>query len=300
MAAAKEPLLNPLLLVMDRRIISLFVIIRPALQCFGPEEPLHLHIAALVKHFPLSVWSQIRRREQNFIPVSRAVTPAGLGPIPEPAAVLDELWQDPDPDTALWALWVQLRCSPERGARLQRQPRIGLSSSPALDKLRRGEGIDGADLMDRLLRVPLVTGLSPAALFSLVRWGERRSWQPGEALFSIGDPPDSVAILLEGGCEVRRQGADGPHPVPIAVLTPGEAIGEVSFFTDQPRQVHIQAGSEPVDALVFSSAHFEQLLQQSSEFSRGLLHQLALKIEGLYGDLGRDAAQKGAVALPRQ
>ncbi len=300
LAAAVEPLLNPLLLVMDRRIISLFMVIQPALRCFGPEESLHVHMAALVKHFPLSVWSQIRRRDHNFAPVSRAVSPASLGPIPEPAAVLDDLWQDPDPDTALWALWVQQRCSPERGERLQRQPRIGMSSSPALDKLRMGEGLDGADLMDRLLRVPLVAGLSPSALFSLVRWGERRSWQPGEALFSIGDPPDRVAILLEGGCEVRRQSADGEYPVPIAVISPGEAIGEVSFFTDQPRQMHIQAGSEPVDALVFSSAHFEELLQQSSEFSRTLLHQLAVKIEGLYGDLGRDGAQKGAVALPRQ
>jgi CRP-like cAMP-binding protein len=56
----------------------------------------------------------------------------------------------------------------------------------------------------------------------------------------------------------------------------------VSFFTDRPWQVEVRAGTAPVHALVFSGAHFERLLQQSSEFSAALLRRLALKVERLY------------------
>jgi hypothetical protein len=288
LAAATDPRFTPLLLVMDRRITSLQVTIGQALQGFDAEEPRRRHLAVLQLQFPASVWRQVRRGEQGLAPAMGEGTPALLGPLPDPAAVLDQLWQDPDPDTALWALWLQLHRSPERGAALRRQPRLGLPSSPALDRVLMGEEMEGADLVERLLRVPLVARMSPAALFSLVHWGERRSWAPGQPLFPQGDPPGSVAILLEGNCEVWREGGDGQPSAPIATICAGEPIGEVSFFTDRLRQVHIQAGREPVLALMFSGAHFERLLEQSSEFSHGLLHQLAMKIEGMYGGLGRD------------
>jgi CRP-like cAMP-binding protein len=51
----------------------------------------------------------------------------------------------------------------------------------------------------------------------------------------------------------------------------------------------VSAGDAPVVVLVFTSSHFEQLLQQSTEFSRGLLHQLALRLEHLYERVGSGA-----------
>jgi CRP-like cAMP-binding protein len=82
-------------------------------------------------------------------------------------------------------------------------------------------------------------------------------------------------------------GAGREGLVPIATVAAGEPLGEVSFFTDRPREVSIRAGNAPVRALVFDAVHFESLLQQSSEFSRGLLREMAVKIVGLYERAGR-------------
>jgi len=68
----------------------------------------------------------------------------------------------------------------------------------------------------------------------------------------------------------------------VALLRPGEPIGEVAYFADHRRRSTVRVAEEPVRAMVFRSTQFEQLLQQSPEFSRGLLRQLAIKIENLY------------------
>jgi CRP-like cAMP-binding protein len=292
-AADREPLLRPLLPVIDRRITSHAVMIAPALLGFPPADPLVRYFEGLRRHFPPSVLSLIRRREQEIPGVRAGVEMMDLGRLPDPAVVLDELWQDPDPDTALWVLWVQQRRSPERGEALRHTPRLGLASNASLDGLLREEELEGAELMERLLQVPLVEGLPPAALLDLVRWGERRCWEPGETLFPMGAPADSVAILLEGSCEVLggddHGGQAGQGALRLATVRAGEPIGEVAYFTEQPRQVSIRAGGAPVEGLVFSSSHFESLLQQSTDFSRGLLQQMALKIVGLYSRHGHSS-----------
>lgn len=212
--------------------------------------------------------------------------PRPLDPLPDPADVLDGLWRDPDPDTALWALWVQDQRDPARAAALRREPRVGLPSSAALDRLRSGEGLALGGRLRRLLEVPLMAGLSPAALINMLHWGEERQLQNGEVLFSVGDSPDTVAILLEGRCEVRRPSASDGGLETMARIHSGEPIGEVSFLVDHPRRAAVRAIDGPATVLVFESSEFEQLLQQSSEFNRGLLHTLALRLEDSYGKLG--------------
>ncbi len=144
-AAVAEPLLRPLLQTMDRRITSHAVTLLPALQAFGPEEPLRRQMASLEACFTDAVRAQVRRREHDHAheALDRPVAPAALDPLPDPAAVLDELWQDPDPDTALWALWVQCHWSPARAQALRLHSRIGLPGSPALDRFLAGEGMKG-------------------------------------------------------------------------------------------------------------------------------------------------------------
>jgi len=73
----------------------------------------------------------------------------------------------------------------------------------------------------------------------------------------------------------------------MALIHSGEPIGEVAFFIDHPRQAEVRASGGAVSVLVFNSSEFELLLKQSSEFNRGLLRQLALRLEDLYAKLGR-------------
>ena len=291
-AAADEPLLRPLLPVIDRELVSLFVTVAPSLQPFAAEDPLVERFQGLLPHVPEGVLTQLRRQDRERWAPASAEVPAPLDPLPDPAEVLDGLWRDPDPDTALWALWVQDQRDPARAAALRREPRVGLPSSAALERLRSGEGLALGGRLRRLLEVPLMAGLSPAALINMLHWGEERQLPSGEVLFSVGDPPDTVAILLEGRCEVRRPSTSDGGLEAMARIHSGEPIGEVSFLVDHPRHAEVRAIDGPATVLVFESSEFEQLLQQSSEFNRGLLHTLALRLEDSYGKLGTTTAPR--------
>ncbi|MCP9850038.1 cyclic nucleotide-binding domain-containing protein [Cyanobium sp. Morenito 9A2] len=285
LAAATDPLIRPLLPVIDRRLTSLFVVIWPSLSPFGDDDPLVQRFAALLPLAPPSVLSQLRRREERLL-LEAGHAAGSLDPLPEPAEALEALWLDPDPDTALWVLWVQDRRAPVRAAALRRQPRVGLPDSPALRQLLAGVDVPHSERLTQLLQVPLGADLSPAALFSMLRWGDQRRLEPGEVLFGVGDQPDIVAILLEGRCEVYRDDGVGNPMALMAQIRVGEPIGEVAFFTDHPRRAQVRAGAEPATVLVFTASHFEELLAQSTEFSRSLLQQLSLRLEDLYAKVG--------------
>jgi lipopolysaccharide/colanic/teichoic acid biosynthesis glycosyltransferase len=203
------------------------------------------------------VRQQLQRRQQGLGAAPANGLLLDLEPLPPVADVLDELWQDPDPDTALWVLWLQDQRQPERAAALRRQPRSGLPSHQALQNLIMGGGLDRAERLLQLLQVPWVAGLSPGALIDMVRWGRERRLDPGEVLFRIGDPSDIVAILLEGTCQVFRSDGSSNPPVLMATLRPGESIGEVAFFSALPRRSEVRAGEGVAVALVFDAGRFE-------------------------------------------
>ena len=294
-AAVEEPMIRPLLPTIDRQLTSLLVTLAPALRTLeepapaaagdsGAPESLLLQTAALLL-LPESLLAQVRLRDLPLPAPPLDLAAALFAGLPEPLAVLEGLWQDPDPDTALWVLWLLDRLAPERGQALRQAPRLGPSNA-SLDRLRRYQPVPELRALVPLLRVPLVADLSPAALLCMLRLGELRTMAPGAVLFELGDQADTVTILLEGSCEVLRPDGGADRDAPslrrVALLRPGEPIGEVAYFADHRRRSTVRAAEEPVLAMVFRSTQFEQLLQQSPEFSRGLLRQLAIKIENLY------------------
>ncbi|WP_411868644.1 cyclic nucleotide-binding domain-containing protein [Vulcanococcus limneticus] len=298
-AAAEEPMIRPLLPTIDRQLTSLLVTLAPALRALeepspatadaaGAPEPqasLLLQTAALLPLLPESLLAQVRLRDLPLPAPRRDLAAERIASLPDALVVLEGLWQDPDPDTALWVLWLLDRLAPERGQDLRHAPRLGPSNA-TLDRLRRYEPVPELRAVVQLLRVPLVADLSPAALLSMLRLGDLRTLAPGAVLFELGDQADTVTILLEGSCEVLRPAGaaagDDPSLQRVALLRPGEPIGEVAYFADHRRRSTVRVAEEPVRAMVFRSTQFEQLLQQSPEFSRGLLRQLAIKIENLY------------------
>jgi len=286
-AAEQEPLLNPLLPVMDRRIGSCYIAIQQSITAHPANQSMSAALERLFPYFPSTLLVELHRGDQSLMPSEHHAEIAALGDLPDPADVIDSLWNDPDPDTARWVLWVQGRRSPQRAEALMRQARpdgaSAMENTFLLDK-----SPEQLQLLRRLLRVPLVAGLSPAALFNMVRWGQLRQLEPGASLFKVGDPADLVAILLEGQCVVLRGYSDAGElttMTKVRAVQAGEPIGEVAFFADHSRKAEVRADGESVQLLVFSVERFESLLQSSPEFSRSLLRHMAIRIEDLYGKL---------------
>ena len=270
-AAAAEGLLRPLLPVIDLRLVSDVLPLLPLLAEFEDGDTLLERFAALQVQFPPGVIAEVLRGDLTLSALPQACAPLSLEPLPDPLAVLEDLWTDPDPENAVWVLWYLDQRHPERAAKLRRSPRPGLPGSPHLQALLEGSPLAEAEQLRLLTRVPLLEALSPSALFNMAAWGQLRSWSAGATILRPGDRAGWMAILLEGSALVG--GADWQ-----AQVSAGETLGEMALLSGGPQGSTVTA-REPVRALVFDASGFEQLLHQSSAFARSLLRQQTRRIE---------------------
>lgn len=89
--------------------------------------------------------------------------------------------------------------------------------------------------MDALLRsAPLFAGLDDDTWHSLSRRLETRRLARGEHLFREGDPGDALHVITDGKVKICRNAADGRENV-VAILGPGDLVGELAIFDSQPR-----------------------------------------------------------------
>jgi len=89
--------------------------------------------------------------------------------------------------------------------------------------------------MDALLRsAPLFAGLDDEAWHALARRLRTRTLARGDHLFQEGDPGDALHVVADGKVKICRTAPDGRENV-IAILGPGDLVGELSLFDSQPR-----------------------------------------------------------------
>ena len=101
-------------------------------------------------------------------------------------------------------------------------------------------GADAADL-ELLRRVPLFAELSEEDLVSVGGGGKPVELAGGDLLTGEGDPGDALFVILSGELQVVKKSRR--TEVPIAVLGPGEIVGEMAIFEAQPRNASVRAVS---------------------------------------------------------
>ncbi len=89
-------------------------------------------------------------------------------------------------------------------------------------------------LTQELLRLPLFSGVSPAAIEDFLEEKPRRGFNHGQALFHQGDSAGPMFIILEGAVMVARKSSIGEH-IKLAQLGPGQVLGELSVLSPAPR-----------------------------------------------------------------
>jgi len=85
---------------------------------------------------------------------------------------------------------------------------------------------------------PLFASLDPDALVQLARRAESVEVAAGDELFHQGDPPGALYFVANGA--VVPIAEEEPR-TRLSVLEPGEFIGEIALFTDQPRNATVEA-----------------------------------------------------------
>lgn len=130
---------------------------------------------------------------------------------------------------------------------------------------------------DELVRsVPLFRSLDQDAAAALLQQMRPLELARGQDLFAENDPGDALYIIASGKMKIGRRASDGRENL-LAVLGPGEMLGELSLFDPGPRTASAAAVSE---ARLLELGHIDMLhwLSGRPEVARFLLGALARRL----------------------
>jgi CRP/FNR family cyclic AMP-dependent transcriptional regulator len=83
-------------------------------------------------------------------------------------------------------------------------------------------------------RIPIFGGLTEEVLQLIAEAGTAGELPAGVSLISEGEPARSLFVVYEGELEICKRGINGTE-VRLAVLHPGDCLGEMSLIDIQPR-----------------------------------------------------------------
>jgi len=133
------------------------------------------------------------------------------------------------------------------------------------------------DTVAALKEVPLFSGLSRLELAKLLPELEEHRYEPGEVLFQRGDDGDALFVVKSGRIEVHTVGADGEETVRLAVLGPGDSIGEFALLTGEPRNATARA-LEPVEVWRLAKDRFDYLVANNPQVALYLTRLLVYRL----------------------
>ena len=151
--------------------------------------------------------------------------------------------------------------------------------------------------IDLVRRVPMFSVLSEAQAATLAQSIVKKRYRRGETLVEQGGRSNALFIILAGRARVVSVDARGREVI-LALLHPGDHVGEMSLIDGQPHSASVSAEVQ-TDVLMLGRVAFLQSLPENSSMTfsimRGLVQRLRRadsKIESLalmdvYGRVAR-------------
>jgi CRP-like cAMP-binding protein len=103
-----------------------------------------------------------------------------------------------------------------------------------------------------------------------------REFPPGEVLFREGEPGDTMFVIQSGAARITKSVA-GEEKL-LAVLGPGEFLGELAILNSKPRTATATA-VEPLRCLLVEAKTLEAMVAKSAEISLRLIKKLASRLD---------------------
>lgn len=116
--------------------------------------------------------------------------------------------------------------------------------------------------------------LNDAALAQIERESGWVDLKRGGVLMRQGEPGDSVFVLLTGRLQAAREEPDGRTRV-VGDIVAGETVGEMAFFTGEPRSATVRAVRDSL-LIALSRSTVEQLIASRPE---ALRHVIKVQID---------------------
>jgi len=123
----------------------------------------------------------------------------------------------------------------------------------------KGETLSADSLVTLLRKVPLFIGLDDRTLKTVSKLSRIETVRRGDVLIQQGDQSDSLYVVVRGRFVVQ-----GP-------------IGELAFFTGEPRTATVVAGRNS-QVLVLDRAAYNKIIQESPQIANDLLAETAKRL----------------------
>lgn len=126
---------------------------------------------------------------------------------------------------------------------------------------------------------PLLDSLDEVERRELLSTARRRRFARREVLFHHGDPGDTVHLIISGWVAVHVPAPRGGR-VTLAMLGPGEAVGELALISEGTRAATAVA-LEPTETISVRRSQFEEVRQDHPGVDRLLVEILAARVRRL-------------------
>jgi CRP-like cAMP-binding protein len=146
----------------------------------------------------------------------------------------------------------------------------------------------------QLRRLKMFQHLDMPKLKLIAVVGERVDFADGEAIFSHGDPPDAVFIVLAGAIGIHVKGSTAL--VQVARSEGAIMLGESGVLCEHPRKLTILADGA-VQALRIPAGDFQLLLHDMPAFAFAVMTELARQLDGVNDFLARRAISEAEAGL---
>ena len=140
-----------------------------------------------------------------------------------------------------------------------------------------GDYLHSIETTAERIRPDNVLGRLPAELSGKLLSGERTiNLRAGDTLFERGDAGDGCYWLRRGVLAVSVGSANGEQRI-LAILGPGELVGEIAMIDGLPRSATVQAVRDCVLTFV-SRAAFTEVMNRHPELHRDIVTTLAARL----------------------
>ncbi len=130
--------------------------------------------------------------------------------------------------------------------------------------------------LDLIRRVPLFSLLTTDQAQSIADSVVKRRFKRGEVIVEQGTKSNALFILLNGRARVLTADSRGREVI-LAVLQPGDYVGEMSLIDNEPHSATVRAEVQ-TDMLVLGRMEFSRCLPESSSLSYAILRGLVARL----------------------
>lgn len=129
------------------------------------------------------------------------------------------------------------------------------------------------EINDALAKAPMFGTLDPAGRDAVAQELRETVFEPGQVIFSRGDPGNEMHLVVRGRVRLSVLTNDG-RELSFAHIEPPSIFGELAVFDGRPRSADATAVSKVV-SLSLSKSAFTRLLRQKPEVGEAAIRFLS-------------------------